>query len=55
MRDWLRDEDNEQYVPESEREALLTKLDEGEEWLYDEGSNVKYTVYQERSYDLTKE
>jgi len=55
LRDWLRDEDNEKYVESADKEALLTKLDEGEEWLYDEGSSVKYTVYQERSYELTKE
>jgi len=39
LRDWLRDDDNEKYVDEAEREALFTKLDDGEEWLYDEGAN----------------
>lgn len=55
LRDFLRDEDNQAYVPEAEREALLTKLDEGEDWLYDDGSSVHYSKYQERSYELTKE
>ena len=55
LRDWLRDDDNEQYVPEADREALLKKLEDGEEWLYDEGSSASYTKYQERSYELTKE
>ena len=55
LRDWLRDDDNTEYVEESEREALLTKLDEGEEWLYDDGANVAYTKYQERTYELTSE
>jgi len=53
LRDWLRDDDNEKYVDEAEREALFTKLDDGEEWLYDEGANVSYTKYQEKSYELT--
>lgn len=55
MKDWLRDDDNEKYVLESDREELLQKLDDGEEWLYDEGSQVHYSKYQERSYELTKE
>lgn len=55
LRDWLRDDDNEMYVEESEKEALLQKLEDGEEWLYDEGSQVSHTKYQERSYELTKE
>lgn len=45
LRDWLRDSDNEIYVEESEREALFVKLDDGEEWLYDDGANVAYTKY----------
>ena len=53
LRDWLRDDENEKYVDEAEREALFTKLDDGEEWLYDEGANVSYTKYQEKSYELT--
>ena len=55
MKDWLRDEDNEKYILEADREALLQKLDDGDEWLYDEGSQVHHTKYQERSYELTKE
>ena len=55
LRDWLREESNLIYVDEDERLSLLTKLDEGEEWLYDDGSNVSYTKYQEKSYELTVE
>ena len=55
LRDWLRDDDNTIYVEDSEREALFTKLDDGEEWLYDDGSDVSHTKYQERSYELTTE
>ena len=55
LRDWLRDEENEKYIADSDREALLQKLEDGEEWLYDEGSNLSHTKYQERTYELTKE
>ena len=55
LRSWLREEENEVYVAEEERESLLTKLDDGEEWLYDEGAQLHHTKYQERSYELTKE
>lgn len=55
MRDWLRDDDNQVYVDEADREALLQKLEDGEEWLYDEGSNVSHSKYQEKSYELTSE
>ena len=44
-RAWLRDDDNQDYVLEEDREALLTKLDEGEEWLYDDGSDLPHTKY----------
>lgn len=40
LRDWLRDDDNTVYVDESERDALFTKLEDGEEWLYDDGANL---------------
>ena len=55
LRDWLREESNWIYVDEDERQSLLTMLDEGEEWLYDEGANVSHTKYQEKSYELTAE
>jgi len=42
-------------VEESERETLLQKLEDDEEWLYDEGSQLSHTKYQEKNYELTKE
>ena len=33
----------------------MKKLDDGEEWLYEDGSEAHHTTYQERSYELTKE
>ena len=55
LRDWLRDDDNEKYVDEAEREALFTKLDDGEEWLYDEGANVAFSKYEWRTKELKEE
>lgn len=48
MKDWLREEDNEPFVEEAERESQMEKLNEWEEWLYDEGANQPFTIYQER-------
>jgi hypothetical protein len=45
LRDWLRDEDNEQYVQESVREAEMENLSELEDWLYEDGASANYTVY----------
>ena len=55
VRAWLRDDDNEDYVTSEDREALLEKLEEAEDWLYGDGAQVSYTKYQERGYELTKE
>ena len=38
LRGWLREDENEKYVLEADREALLQKLDDGEDWLYGEGA-----------------
>ena len=55
FRDFLRDEDNFVFVKESDRETLLQKCEDSEEWLYDAGSDVNYKVYQEKHYDLLSE
>ena len=55
FRDFLRDEDNFVFVKESDRETLLQKCEDSEEWLYDAGSDVNYKVYQEKNYDLLSE
>jgi len=39
-------------VSESDREELLQKTEDSEEWLYEDGSNVGYKVYQEKHYAL---
>lgn len=55
LRAWLNDEDNSVFVTEEEREAWLEKLETGEDWLYDEGSDQPYTEYKERSNELTQQ
>ena len=39
MRDWLREEENEIFVEQEEREKYVEQLNEWEEWLYEDGSN----------------
>ena len=55
FRDFLREEDNFVYVKEADRETLLQKCEDAEEWLYDAGTDVGYKVYQEKHYDLLSE
>ena len=55
FRDFLRDEDNFVYVKEEDRERLLQKCEDSEEWLYDDGANVGYKVYQAKHYELLSE
>jgi len=46
LRDWLREEDNEPYVLEEDREALMEKLMEHEDWIYDEGATANFTTFE---------
>ena len=39
MRDWLREEENEIFVEQEEREKYVEQLNEWEEWLYEDGCN----------------
>lgn len=55
MRDWLRDDDNADYVEESIREEKITNLTEMEDWLYEDGADANYTVYEEKHKELSKE
>jgi uncharacterized protein (DUF2164 family) len=55
LRAWLQEEENIKFVTGEEKTALITKLDDGEEWLYGEGAHQTHTKYQERSYALTSE
>ena len=51
----MRDESNFVYVKEEDRERLLQKCEDSEEWLYDEGASVGYKVYQAKHYELLSE
>jgi len=39
MREWLREDDNEKFVKEEDRVAYIEKLNDWEDWLYEDGSN----------------
>jgi len=45
MREWLREDDNADFVEESVREERIEKLAEMEDWLYEDGADANYTVY----------
>lgn len=54
LRSWLREEENEPYVEESKREALIEYLNEQEDWLYEDGAQQNHTVYETLEKNLTK-
>jgi len=45
MRGWLNEDDNEPFVKEEDKESLLSKLEEAEDWLYGDGSDMGYKEY----------
>jgi len=53
LRDWLREEDNAQYVELEKAEALIEYLSSQEDWLYEDGSSQNYTVYQNLEKNFT--
>ena len=55
MRDWLRDDENAAYVEEAASAAYIEQLTEWEDWLYDEGSNLMYNVYEDMYKNMTKD
>jgi len=52
FRGWLREEDNEPYVEEEQRETWIEKLNEMEDWLYEDGADSNHTVYRKKRDDL---
>jgi len=46
LRGWLRDDDNEIYVLEDDRDKIIEKLGDHEDWLYDEGAHANYTTFE---------
>jgi hypoxia up-regulated 1 len=55
MRDWLREDENAPYVEESVSAAHIEQCTEWEDWLYDEGSNLMYNVYEDMFKNMTKD
>lgn len=55
MREWLREDDNEKFVKEEDRVAYIEKLNDWEDWLYEDGSNQNATVYQEMHKNMSKD
>lgn len=54
MRSWLQEEENEVYVLEKEREAQIEKMNELEEWLYEEGASANFTTYGKKEKEILK-
>ena len=52
FRAFLQDDDCEAFVSDEDRMELVKKTGDFEDWLYDDGSDVGYKVYQEKHYDL---
>ena len=55
IRDWLREDENMPYVDESVRDAYIEKLTEWEDWLYEDGANQNYSVYEKMHKNMTKD
>lgn len=55
FRSWLREEDNEPYVEEEQRESWIEKLNEMEDWLYEDGSDESYPAYRKKREELDKD
>ena len=55
VREWLREEENEAYVVEDERESRIQFLNEMEDWLYEDGADANYTVLENRTAELQKD
>lgn len=52
FRSWLSDDENEVFITSIEREKNIDKCNDGEDWLYGEGSNAGQKEYQTKGYDL---
>lgn len=55
FRSWLREEENEEFVVEEQRESWIEKLNEMEDWLYEDGSDANFTAYRKKREDLNKD
>jgi len=55
LRDWLREDDNAPFVEEGERDGYIERLTELEDWLYEDGADANYTVYEGKAKNMTKD
>ena len=55
LRDWLREDENAPYVEEGESSAYIERLTELEDWLYEDGADANYTIYEDKAKNMTKD
>jgi hypothetical protein len=55
LRDWLREEENHPFVKEDIREQYIEQLTEMEDWLYEDGADANYTVYNKKAENMTRD
>ena len=44
LKDWLREEENWPYIKEDARESYMERHSEMEDWLYEDGADMNYTI-----------
>jgi len=55
LKDFLSEDENHKYVDEAARLIYIEQLVEMEDWLYDEGADMNYTVYDNKAKNLTND
>jgi hypothetical protein len=55
LKDFLNEDENHKYVDEAKRLIYIEQLSELEDWLYDEGADMNYTVYDNKAKNLTND
>lgn len=55
LKDFLNEDENHKYVEEAKRLIYIEQLSELEDWLYDEGADMNFTVYNNKAKNLTND
>ena len=55
LKDFLNEDENHKYIDEAKRLIYIEQLSEMEDWLYDEGADMNYTVYNNKAKNLTND
>jgi molecular chaperone DnaK (HSP70) len=55
LKDFLNEDENHKYVEEAKRLIYIEQLSELEDWLYDEGAEMNFTVYNNKAKNLTND